>query len=324
MRTSTTNPEPGVPEANCPPAMPGDGRRGIQALINADEVTYERLPMLEIAFDRLERMLTTSLREFTGQTVDTRIEKIEARRFGDYLEGVPLPTMLAVFRAIEWDNHGLITVDGPLIYRVIDILLGGRRAGAALRAESRPYTTIETVLIERMIRLVLADLSAAFAPVTAVEMAFDRMETNPRFAAIARSGNACVVVRMNIVIDGRGGTIEFLLPYATLEPVRDSLLQMFMGEKFGRDSIWESHLAREIRQTAVQLDAVLGEQVASLQDVMALQVGSLLLLNARVDEDIVLRCGTVPMASGRMGRQGERLAVRIQDRIGSGEETGDA
>ena len=128
---------------------------------------------------------------------------------------------------------------------------------------------------------------------------------------------------MRIDMDTRGGMIEFLLPYATLEPVRDTLLQMFMGEKFGRDSIWENHLAREMRQTSVTLDAVLDEQSVSLQDVMRLKVGSLLLLNTRPDSEVVLRCGTVPMLSGRMGRHGERLAVRVEQRIERGED-GDA
>ena len=290
-------------------------RRGIHALLNADEVTYERLPMLEIVFDRLERMLTTSIRNFTAENVDINIENIYARRFGDYLDSVPLPAMLAVFRAVDWDNYGLVTVDSPMIYSIVDVLLGGRRGATSMRIEGRPYTTIEATLVERLIRLVLADLSVAFAPVTRIDMQFDRIETNPRFAAIARPGNACVVVRMRIDMESRGGMIEFLLPYATLEPVRDKLLQMFMGEKFGRDSIWENHLAREMRQTNVELSAVLDEQVMSLQDVMQLKVGSLLLLTAKPDSDVVLRCGTVPMLSGRTGRQGERLAVRVQDRI---------
>jgi len=46
-------------------------------------------------------------------------------------------------------------------------------------------------------------------------------------------------------MEDRGGRLELLLPYATLEPVRELLLQQFMGEKFGRDSIWETHLAEE-------------------------------------------------------------------------------
>jgi len=69
----------------------------------------------------------------------------------------------------------------------------------------------------------------------------DRLETNPRFAAISRPANAAILVRLRIDMEDRGGNIELLLPYATIEPIRNVLLQMFMGEKFGRDPIWEGH-----------------------------------------------------------------------------------
>ena len=64
----------------------------------------------------------------------------------------------------------------------------------------------------------------------------------------------------------RGGRCELLLPYATLEPIRKMLLQNFMGEKFGRDSIWESHLAREIWHTDLELEAVRGDLAAAGDD----------------------------------------------------------
>src|SRR3546814_9858076 len=91
-----------------------------------------------------------------------------------------------LFKAEEWDNYGLMTVDSALIYSIVDVLLGGRRGTAAMRIEGRPYTTIERNLVERMVHVVLADLSAAFDPLSPVTFRFDRLETNPRFATIAR------------------------------------------------------------------------------------------------------------------------------------------
>ena len=82
---------------------------------------------------------------------------ISSIRFGDYLNSIPLPAILAVFRAEELDNYGLLTVDSNLIYSIVDVLLGGRRGTAALRIEGRPYTTIERVLVQRMVEVVLAD-----------------------------------------------------------------------------------------------------------------------------------------------------------------------
>jgi flagellar motor switch protein FliM len=112
-------------------------------------------------------------------------------------------------------------------------------------------------------------------------------------------------------MEDRGGKIELLLPYATLEPVRELLLQQFMGEKFGRDSIWETHLAEELRHTELSLDVVLDEQTMPLASVMSLQRGDRITLNVAPGAPVMLRCGEVPLFEAELGRRENRLAVRI-------------
>jgi len=293
----------------------GGENTGIQAILSSALVSYERLPMLEVVFDRLVRLMSTSLRNFTSDNVEVSLDNIASVRFGDYLNSIPLPAMLSVFKAEEWDNYGLITVDSSLIYSIVDVLLGGRRGTAAMRIEGRPYTTIESSLVERMFHVLLGDLSAAFEPLSPVTFRFDRLETNPRFATISRPSNAAIVVRLRIDMEDRGGRLELLLPHATLEPVRELLLQMFAGEKFGRDTIWETHLAEELWITDVDLEAVIDTQVMRLRDVFDLKVGSRIMLSATQDTPVQLVCGNVPMYTGQMGRKGNKVAVRIGDRF---------
>jgi flagellar motor switch protein FliM len=290
----------------------GGERTGIRAIINSALVSYERLPMLEIVFDRLVRLMTTSLRNFTSDNVEVSLDNISSIRFGDYLNSIPLPAILAVFRAEELDNYGLLTVDSNLIYSIVDVLLGGRRGTAAMRIEGRPYTTIERALVQRMIEVVLHDAKVAFEPLTAVTFNLDRLETNPRFAAIARPPNAAILVKLRIDMEDRGGRIELLLPYATLEPIRKMLLQQFMGEKFGRDNIWESHLASELWTTQMEVRAVLDEQQLPLKQVLELKVGDTIFLNATPDSPVELRAGNVSLTHGRMGRRNHSIAVRVE------------
>ena len=284
---------------------------GIRAIIDSGVVSYERLPMLEIIFDRLVRLTTSSLRQFTSDNVEVSLDRITSVRFGDYLNSIPLPAILAVFKAEQWDNYGLITVDSNLIYSMIDVLLGGRRAPSSVRIEGRPYTSIESSMIRRMVEVILADAEQAFAPVSPVRFSVDRLETNPRFAVISRHANAAILVKLRIDMEDRGGSVELLLPYATIEPIRDVLLQMFMGEKFGRDPIWEGHLATEIGQAEIAVDAVLYEARLPLKRMMALQVGDTLPLELGPDALVTVRCGDVALTEGRMGRVGDRVAVRV-------------
>ena len=288
---------------------------GVMALINSAMVNYERLPMLDIVFDRLVRLMSTSMRNLTSDNVEVSLDQVSTVRFGDYMNSIPLPAMLSVFKAEEWDNNGLLVTDSALIYSIVDVLLGGRKGSPAIRVEGRPYTTIETKLVERMVGVALSDLSSAFDPLSPVSFSLDRMETNPRFATITQSGNACVLARLRVDMGDRGGRIEILIPYATLEPIRELLLQMFMGEKFGRDSIWENHLTQELYKTEIQLQAVLGEMTVPLDDMLNWRVGTQVVFNTQIDDEIELRCGHFPMFRGPAGQRQGSIAVRIEKYI---------
>ncbi|WP_375451985.1 flagellar motor switch protein FliM [uncultured Devosia sp.] len=283
---------------------------GVQALINSALVSYERLPMLEIVFDRLVRLATTSLRNFTSDNVEVTMDSISSVRFGDYLNSIPLPAILSVIKAEEWENYGLLTVDSGLIYSMIDVLLGGRRIGGNIRVEGRPYTTIEMALARKMIEIILEDTHRAFEPVTQVHFKLERMETNPRFAAISRPANAAILIELRIEMDDRGGKIEILLPYATIEPIREQLLQMFMGEKFGRDPIWEGHLATEIYSADVEIEAVLHEQDLPLSRVLGLKPGDTIMFERSPSDPVRLRCGDVDLTEAIMGHIGNHVSVR--------------
>lgn len=292
-----------------------DYSSGLKALVSSAMVNYERLPMLDIVFDRLVRLMSTSIRNLTSDNVEISIDQITSVRFGDYLNSIPLPAMLSVFKAEEWDNYGLMVVDSSLIYSIVDVLLGGRRGTSAMRVEGRPYTTIELRLVERMVTVMLGDLSSAFDPLSPVTFRQERIETNPRFAAITQGNNACVLANFRVDMGDRGGRVEMIIPYATLEPIRELLLQMFMGEKFGRDSIWETHLTKELYRTSVEMDAVLGEATVSLLDVLHWQPGSKVILDSFPEDPIEFRCGAVPMFLGTPGQKKGKVAVRIKEDV---------
>ena len=289
-----------------------DVSAGVKAILNSSMISYERLPMLDVVFDRLIRMMATSMRNFTQDNVEVSLESIESMRFGEYIEGLTQPTLLAVFRAEEWDNYGLISVDSALVYSTVDVLLGGRRGTAAMRIEGRSYTTIELNLVKDMIDLVLADLSTAFDPITSVNFSYNRTETNPRFATIARLSNAVIVAHLHIDMEDRGGRLDLMLPYATLEPVRDLLLQMFMGERYGRDTIWENHLVEELWDTEIELKASLKEMSIDLGEIAKWKKGSFLDLDMSKNADITLYCGDVPLFIGTMGRKSDKIAIKIK------------
>ncbi len=287
---------------------------GINFLINNSKLSHERLPMLEVVFDRLVKNLTTTLRNFTNTTVDISVDEMTSIRFGDYLDTVSLPALLSVFRAKEWESLSLIYVETDLVYTLVDTLLGGRGDGK-LKVEGRPFTSIERGLVRDLVELTLQDYTQAFSTISPVKFEFDRMETTPRFASIVRPVDAAILVNLRLQMEGRGGNMQFCIPYASIEPVRDQIVQMFMGEKSGGDNIWSGHLRHEVWDAEVKLEAILGETPVSLNDILNWKPGSQLVLRTKPQSIIKACVGDFKILEGKVGRRDGYVSMRVEQNL---------
>lgn len=288
--------------------------RGIKALLDQSIVNYEKLPMLEVVYDKFERILSTSLRQYTADNVDVTIMNMTSVRFGDYLNQIPLPAGIVVVNAVGLDDYVLLVYESSLIYAVVDVMLGGRKS-RPLPPSGRNFTAIERKILDTLTDIVLRDLSESFGPIAPIQFKSERMEVNPRFTVISQEANVAILVTVKVNLEGREGKMQFCLPYATLEPVREQLLQQFMGEKFGQDNIWENHLSQELYHTTVNLDAVLDQMTLPLNEVLEWKIGDTIMLNAREFTPVRLESGGVLKMMGTMGKALDFKAVRVTHNI---------
>jgi flagellar motor switch protein FliM len=287
--------------------------RGVEALIYRTRDNYEKFPMLEVVFDRFSRSMSSSLRNFTGETSDIIIENVTSVRFEDYLNSIPLPAMLSIFQAVEWENVGLMTIDSSLVYSLIDILLGGAKSGEGFRVEGRPFTAIEQDIIKNFSRLVFEEISQAFTPITTISFRMDRLETNPRFVSITRPANLVVIVSCRIEFDDIGGKIDVVFPYSTLEPIKEQLTQMFSGESFGNEVSWEAFLSDELKSTNVKLKARLKNKKITLKDLASMEIGSTLITENNPEDEINVTCNDISIFKGKLGSYGDKVAISLTD-----------
>ena len=286
-------------------------QKGLGALVNSQRITAERLPALEGIYERFARISAGSLRHFTAENVDVAFGKTVAVRFGDYLTSIPLPRLLVVFKAEEWESRGLILLDNDLIYAIVDILHGGRKTRQLQSNEGKPYTVIETRMIERLVNSILNDLANAFEPVSTVNLQFERLENDPRFASIALPSNTAIVADFNIGIDRRKGTMHIVMPYRTIEPVKAELSQQLLGESFGEYGSWAKHFSDSVRVSDIELKAVLTEFQSTLGNAFSWKRGSIINIDLPLDPQITVKSGEAPLFIAGMGRKEGRIALRL-------------
>lgn len=289
--------------------------KGIKAMVDKALDTYERLPMLEVVFEKFIRLLSTSLRNLTEDNVDLEIKTIQSLRFGTYISSIPMPALVNVFRAEEWDHYGLMVADSSLIFSLVDILFGGKKIARPTRIEGRPYTSIEQSLVRQLANIVLVDLADSFASLSPIKFKFERMESDPRFASIARQGDSVVMIKVAVEIEEKKGKLDIVFPYEALESIKDLLTQVFIGDQFGGDILWQKSLINRMFNVDIKINAVLNGRPSFIGDVAQLSVGSVILMENSTEDDIALMCNNIKIASGKLGKIGKNMAVLLNSSV---------
>lgn len=286
---------------------------GIDALFDNPTVPYARIPVLEAVFDRLTRLLRVSARKITSDLVEVRLDRITSVRFGQYLDTIPLPSLVGVIKAQQWNGHGLITLNSSLVYALTDVVFGGT-ASLVPPIDGRAFSNIEVHMLKRFLDLVLTDCKEAFSAISPIDFTLENVETNPRFASITQPQNVVLLATLKMEFGALQGFFDIVLPFVTLEPIRQALSATYLGDE-ENDNGWKAHFATETARSKLDLSVTLCERQLPLGRILKLAVGETLMLEMAPDDPVFLCCGQTVLARGQMGRVGSHVAFRFVEPV---------
>ena len=290
---------------------------GIKAVLDKALQSYERLPMLEIIFDKFARQLAIALRNLTSEPINVEIKEINSLRFNTYLKTLQAPSSLTVFRAVEWENFGLLIIDNSLIFSFIDLLLGGKKnTSHSLAGEyKRALTSIEQGLTKQISEVILTELSSAFESISPTTFLIEGLENNPNFATIVRPGDAIIVLTIAIELDEEWEKLDLMIPYKTIEPIKQQMQQVFLGDRLGSDVAWEEMMLNAVYNIDLPIEAVIINKPVPLNEIAALKVGDTIITDYKKDDDIIIRSGPISLFQGQVGKVENKVAVSVKDII---------
>ncbi|MEQ5870842.1 FliM/FliN family flagellar motor switch protein [Sagittula sp. NFXS13] len=304
------------------PPIP-DTRAVEELIVERAKLSYARLPMLEVVFDRFALSLAQTLKSYLGAMVDVSLSKVDYLSCQDALKDQPNPSLISVTTAEEWGGTVAVILRPELLFGIIEITFGGRTASVGEK-KSRNFTSIEKRVGQNFTDTVLRELSGAFAKVSPVRFEISHLETNPKALLLAPPTSACVRATLSVDIEGRRGEMVFVLPNTAFETVSHILSQQFTGGQLGGDSGWRLKMTDMLNLTNVPVTAVLGQSSLSLREVLGWAPGQVLDLGLRVDDPVTLTCAGEKIALAEVGhRKNGRIALKLSDKLYHEEETPD-
>lgn len=292
-----------------PELEPGQARS--YDLTSQDRIVRGRMPTLEMINERFARYTRISLFNLLRRSADVAVGGIQIQKFGEYVHTLYVPTSLNMVKLRPLRGTGLIILDAKLVFKLVDNFFGGD--GRHAKIEGREFTPTELRVVEMVLQHAFGDLKEAWKTIYPVEFEFVNSEVNPAMANIVSPSEVVVVSTFHVELDGGGGDMHITLPYAMIEPIRETLDAGMQSDIDDVDERWVKALREDIMDATVGLNGTIAEKEVTLRDIIDLEPGDIIPLE--LPEELVLCANGVPVLEARLGQSRGNLALQILGRL---------
>ncbi|HCZ05567.1 MAG: flagellar motor switch protein FliM [Thermotogota bacterium] len=273
----------------------------------------EQIRVFDMVHENFARSLSNYLSGKLRTFVNINIASIDQITFGEFLRSIPSPSFIVVFSAPEFHGNTILEINPEIVYTIVDRLLGGPGSTGNLK---RPPTDIEMSVMRKEVNVVLNLLSSAWEHVFSFNPAVESVETNAQFVQIAPQSEMSLLVTFFVSVGNVEAFMNVCWLSSTLEPFAERLSTQAWFVKKGEISEEEKKKLRENLETVqVELVAELGRSVLTLRELLTLEVGDVIRLNTKKDEDVTIRVQGKPRFLGRLGKFRGYNAVRVRKLI---------
>jgi flagellar motor switch protein FliM len=293
---------------------------GPERLLDSGGISLERMPMLNVIFDRIAMQCSESLRQLSTAPAYTSTNSIAMERIGTILDSFEGRVVVAVFHALAWDARIMLALESKFVFTLIEALFGGDGSEAPYN-EHRPLTNVEMRIAQKTFEVVVKALQTEFAEVGRTSFKFERIESRLDFAVIAPRASFAVVTRLNIRLLGRTGEMFVVIPQAALKPMRQNLAHDTTADEVAPpDPQWSKQIQNEVGRAEVTISAIIEEEGLTLGDIAALKVGQILQLQATPRSRVKLESNNQALFWCHLGQTDGLYTLRIDESFDSEQE----
>lgn len=284
-----------------------------------NRVTKDQLRNLRTIHESFSRTLATYLTTLLRTIVDVNLLSIDQVTFLEFTMAMSNPGCIWVFKVEEYEGNGIIEVSPDLVILTIERLFGGEGKHSG---ETRSLSVIEQNVASKIIERCLSIYDEAWAKAAPVETKLVSFEMNPQFAQVAPASETAVVMFLEINVRNTTFPMNICFPYYVLDPIiqklsADNWLGFSLKKKTGEDKQQAVDL---VKNSEVTMTVNLGHTRLSVQELLNLEIDDVLVLDSKIDKPFKVIIGDKERFDATVGREGEKLVIRIENVISDDED----
>ena len=268
---------------------------------------------------RLQRALaafcrTSSTRLSAELRLPIELEVAEATQltWANAHERLPSSALCAIVELQPAGTQMLLGADSGFVLTGIESLLSGP---CEATPPDRRLTEIDLALARRLFDGLLAQMTVVWRDLAGVELALAGVDTQLETAQVAPVSEPTLALAMRVRMQGTEFALNLLVPHRAIAPVEARILGRHDEDAEPPDPADRLHLREALAGVEVTLAAQIAGPETPASEVLELQPGATLGLNARVADGLGLYVEGVRVLAAKPGRSGSRRAVQVLEAI---------
>lgn len=280
-------------------------------LTSQDRIIRGRLPQLEVIYEKFMRSFRVSLSSALRKIASITLTSTEFIKFGEFINTLPIPTCMSVLRFNNLRGSALFVIEAKLAYALVDSFFGGADRPYA-KLDGKEFTPIELQIVKKVVELAVNDLEVAWSTIEKIGCSFQRTEINPQFVGIVPPTDVVIASTFDVELENINGIVSIVIPYATIEPIKQKLSTGFQVESDQTDKkLWTSIIKEQLLETDVDIKVNLGETEIKLRDLMGMKVGDVIPLTQDASGELDIQVEQVKKFKGYYGIHHGTVAVQV-------------
>lgn len=271
----------------------------------------DHLRTLVFIFEHYARLVSTSLPVYLRKNVQVEVMHAEAATFQEFSNSLSNPVLLGVVNFAPLEGTVILEMASGLGYTIVDRMLGG--SGVPLE-KAREFTEIELTIIEGILSVCTNLLVEPWANVQELQPTLERIETNSQFAQFVSPNEMTSIVTMNIKIGEVEGLMNICIPYTVVEPVIDKIntKYWYSTADVKSNEAYRALIEDRLNRAQIPVRAVMGRSAISVNDFIHLQVGDIIKVDTRLEDELDIFVGNLKKFSALPGAYNDAYAVKIK------------
>jgi len=297
-------------------SMPQGGPRSREKVSPYDfkrpeRVGKDQMRALQSLHDGFSRNFGASLSALLRSIIEVKLTSVDQLTYSEFVFSLESPTCFNLVRAEPLEGHLILDINPSILFPIIDRLLGGGKDTTP--PARRPLTEIELRLVSRITSLFLAEMKHAWENVVQLNLAVDRVESNPQLVQIVPPNEVIILISFELALGDIRGMINLCIPFNAIERVGNKLSNNSWSSygRMGANAESAAAIAKRMDRSLVEMVVTLAETTITTEDLVGLRVGDIITTDKDVHSPLEVAVAGVTKFEASPGAYRGYKAVQV-------------